>query len=90
MLVRRAALSLALLGSASTASAHGIAGNRYFVGTLTFDDPTMADETIVPNYAGLDGADGNNAFTNRINWAFDRLLTPTLAVTYDIGWMRQN
>ena len=50
----------------------------------------MADETIVPNYAGLDGADGNNAFTNRINWAFDRLLTPTLAVTYDIGWMRQN
>ena len=81
---------VATLIGIGSATAHGIAGNRFFVGTLTFDDPAVADEAIVPNYAGLDGADGNNAFTNRINWAFDRLLTPTLAVTYDSGWLHQN
>lgn len=74
----------------SVAVGHGIAGNRYFVGTLTFDDPAVTDEAVVPNYFGLDGADGNNAFTNRINWSFDRLLTPTLAITYDSGWIQQN
>ena len=32
-----------LLGSASSALAHGIAGNRYFPDTLTFDDPAVAE-----------------------------------------------
>jgi hypothetical protein len=27
---------------------------------------------------------------NRINWAFARLLTPTLAITMDGGWVHQN
>jgi hypothetical protein len=31
--------------------AHGIAGNRFFVGTLTFDDPSLADEAIVPHFS---------------------------------------
>ena len=35
-----AALVLAI--SASSALAHGIAGNRYFDGTMTFDDPAAA------------------------------------------------
>jgi hypothetical protein len=29
-----------------SADAHGIAGNRFFVGTLTFDDPSVADEAV--------------------------------------------
>ena len=37
-----------------TAYAHGIAGNRYFPGTLTLDDPAVADEAIVPNFSHLD------------------------------------
>ena len=57
MSVRHTLLILVLLASASSANAHGIAGNRYFVGTLSFDDPAAADEAIVPNYAGLDGAE---------------------------------
>jgi hypothetical protein len=32
-------------GFGHSASAHGIAGNRYFPGTLTFDDPAVADES---------------------------------------------
>jgi len=38
-----------MLGSTHCAHAHGIAGNRYFPGTL--DDPAVADEAIVPNFS---------------------------------------
>jgi hypothetical protein len=40
--------ALLLLISSGAAHAHGIAGNRFFVGTLTFDDPAVADEAILP------------------------------------------
>jgi hypothetical protein len=40
-----------------------IAGNRFFVGTLTFDDPAVADEAILPGYSGLyRPAEGGNVF----------------------------
>jgi hypothetical protein len=42
---------LAMLGGIRSAHAHGIAGNRFFPGTLTFDDPAVADEAIVPNFS---------------------------------------
>src|SRR5215471_8520894 len=74
-----------------TADAHGIAGNRYFDDTLSFDDPAVADEAILPYYAQLDfPAQGSNTSENRLNWAFARLLTPTLAFTADGGWLHQN
>jgi hypothetical protein len=41
------------VASCHTAAAHGIAGNRYFVGTLTFDDPAVNDEVIVPLYSAI-------------------------------------
>jgi hypothetical protein len=81
----------ALLLSVGAAYGHGIAGNRYFDGTLTFDDPAVADEAILPYYANLGfPAQGSNTTENRINWAFARLLTPTLAVTIDSGWLHQD
>ncbi len=80
----------ALVGTQS-AQAHGIAGNRFFVGTLTFDDPAVADEVILPNFSTLDHpAAGANVVDDRFAWAFDRLLTPTLAVTVDNGWIHRN
>ena len=80
-----------MMASCPRAAAHGIAGNRYFVGTLTFDDPAVADEAIVPLYSAINyPAPGGNVAENRIHWAFNRLLTPTLAVTYDSGWIHQN
>jgi len=83
-------LFVALLWTES-AKAHGIAGNRYFDGTMTFDDPAVADEAIVPNFANLGyPTQGSNVVENRINWSFARLLTPTLAVTLDSGWIHQN
>ena len=51
MLVCRFVICLAILGYAHSAEAHGIAGNRFFPGTLSFDDPAVADEAIVPNFA---------------------------------------
>jgi hypothetical protein len=47
-------VALAFLTGSSSAYSHGIAGNRYFDGTLTFDDPAAADEAILPNYSNLD------------------------------------
>lgn len=86
-----AAILLAPLLWVQNAHAHGIAGNRYFDGTLTFDDPAVADEAILPYYANLAfPARGSNTTENRINWAFARLLTPTLAFTIDSGWLHQS
>jgi hypothetical protein len=63
---------------------HGIAGNRFFAGTLTFDDPAVADEAILPDFSYLDyPTQGSNVSENRIRGAFDRLLTPTLAFTVE-------
>jgi hypothetical protein len=89
----RKAVTVALLLVACTeaARAHGIAGNRYFDGTLTFDDPAVADEAILPLYSHLEyPTRGSNVVEDRINWAFARLLTPTLAFTADSGWVHQN
>ena len=76
----------------------GVAGDdrastfaRYFDGMLTFDDPAVADEAILPFYSYFaQPMQGSNAIENRINWSFARLLTPTLAVTFDSGWIHQD
>ena len=76
--------SLAALSFTTGVQAHGIAGNRLFAGTLTFDDPAVADEAILPVYSHLDyPAQDSNVAENRINAAFNRLLTPKLAFTID-------
>ena len=73
------------------ATPHGIAGNRYFAGTMTFDDPAVAEELILPNFSYLEyPAQGSNVAENRINGAFARLLTPTLAFTVEGAWAHQN
>jgi hypothetical protein len=64
---RAAILGAALLTAAQAADAHGIAGNRYFDGTLTFDDPAVADEAILPLCQNLAfPAQGSNVDENRI------------------------
>jgi hypothetical protein len=89
--VRHAVIAFALLTCAHSAHAHGIAGNRFFVGTLTFDDPAVADEAVLPNFSMLNQpVEGGNAVNNRINWSFVRLLTPTLQVSINSGWINQS
>ena len=90
-LIRNSVLTLALFVSAHSAAAHGIAGNRFFVGTLTIDDPSVADEAIVPNFSTLNGpVEGGSATDNRFEWSFTRLLTPFLQAQVDSGWIHRN
>jgi hypothetical protein len=80
-----------MLGGVHSAHAHGIAGNRFFPGTLSFDDPAVADEAIVPNFSSFKRPnEGGNVVDNRFDWAFFRLLTPTLEVGIDGGWVHRN
>jgi hypothetical protein len=88
-----ALMTLAIVAGGHAAHAHGIAGNRFFPGTLAFDDPAVADEAIVPLYSMFkhpaeigDGQVVDNAF----NWSLFRLLTPTLGVGVDSGWVHRN
>ena len=61
-------IALALLTEFHPAYSHGIAGNRYFDGTLTFDDPAVADEAILPYYTDQEyPTQGSTASENRIN-----------------------
>jgi hypothetical protein len=43
--VRVLASAMSALAAVPSADAHGIAGNRYFPGTLTFDDPGRCRRT---------------------------------------------
>jgi hypothetical protein len=58
---------------------------------LTFDDPAVADEAILPFYTNLAfPTEGGHVAQNLVDWSFARLLTPTLAIAYDSGWIHQN
>ena len=82
---------VAMLGGIHSAHAHGIAGNRFFPGTLSFDDPAVADEAILPNFASFKSpVDGGNVVDNRFDWSFFRLLTPTLGFDIDGAWVHRN
>ena len=54
-----AALALAAL-ACSPSHAHGIAGNRFFPGTLNFDDPAVADEFSITAGTVQHPGDGGN------------------------------
>jgi hypothetical protein len=90
-LTSTALVSLLALSQPHSAHAHGIAGNRLFPGTLSFDDPAVADEATLPNFSYLDHpSNGANAIDNRINWAFSRLLTPQVAFVVDNSWIARD
>ena len=91
MCVVRLIIVAVMLGYAHSANAHGIAGNRYFPGTLTFDDPAVADEAIFPNFSNLKHpGEGGDVIDNRYSWSFFRLLTKTLGVGIDSGWVHRD
>ncbi len=91
MLPRRLLIVVAMLGGMHSAHAHGIAGNRFFPGTLSFDDPAVADEAILPNFASFKSpVAGGNVVDNRFDWSFFRLLTPTLGFDVDGAWVHRN
>ena len=88
---RYIAVVIAFAGIGRDAYAHGIAGNRHFPGTLTFDDPAITDEwpTEVSSFKHPAG-DGMDVTNKAITSSFSRLLTPTLLVGIDTGWIERS
>lgn len=83
--------AIVMLAMSCSAHAHGIAGNRVFPGTLTFDDPAVSDEAIVPNFSSAKHpGEGGDVVDDKFNWAFSRLLTPKIAIGIDSGWVNRN
>jgi hypothetical protein len=72
----------------SSAHAHGIAGNRLFPGTFTFDDPAVADELSGPVVSNqthpLPGA--GSVRDTSVEASISRLLLPDLAIGVDSDW----
>ena len=83
-------VALALLLACAPAEAHGIAGNRYFPGTLTFEDPAVADQASLPIYSRLrhPTRDGGDAMDDTFTVTFLRLLTPRIAIGGDGNWLQ--
>jgi hypothetical protein len=84
--LRCLAVVAGLAAYADAAQAHGIAGNRYFPRTLTFDDPAVADELVV-GYSGLKhpAEDAGLVSEDAVPITFMRLLTPDIAFGIDAG-----
>jgi hypothetical protein len=84
--------AVAFFALSAQAHAHGIAGNRFFPGTMAFDDPAVADEfLILPSTLShpLDSASGFSVFDASFSWSFARLLTPEVSVGVNGGWIRR-
>ena len=81
-----------VLGTAApqASHAHGIAGNRFFPGTLNFDDPAVADEFSVTSSVTRYPLDGANVSDRSAAVAFARLLTPTVSIGVDSGFARRD
>jgi hypothetical protein len=82
-------VAVATLGFGHCAHAHGIAGNRYFPGTLTFDDPAVADELLFAPTSLVHPGKGTDVRDTSVGWSFMRLLTPDLAVGAGGGWIHR-
>jgi hypothetical protein len=91
MLMRGLIALLAALAISQSAHAHGIAGNRYFPGTLTFDDPAVADEFVVAYWVRKHPAeDGGLVTDDAVPITFVRLLTPDVAFGIDMTGILRN
>jgi hypothetical protein len=79
-------------GMTGAAQAHGIAGNRLFPGTFSFDDPAVADEFVFSPFATLQrpAPDGHDVIDETVSWSLMRLLTPTIAIGINSGWIHRD
>jgi hypothetical protein len=84
-------LAATMIAVSNAAQAHGIVGNRVFPGTLAFDDPAVMDELVFPAMSSLKHpGEGADVTDNRIGWSFTRLLTSTVSIGVEGGWIRRN
>ena len=84
-------LALAFPWAFQPAHAHGIAGNRLFPGTMSFEDPAVMDELVLNGTSQKHPPEsGNDVVDNTFSWEFSRLLTPTLSLSVGNGYIHRN
>ena len=83
--LRAAGVAAILAVLPAAASAHGVAGNRFFPATLTIDDPAVADEMSLPTVAYSEG----DAAETSISGEYSKRLTPTFGLSAETGWVRE-
>ena len=82
------ALVGAIAGQASTATAHAIAGNRFFPTTLAIDDPGVADELSFPTVSSFKTGDSPGARQLDVSGEYSKRLTDKLGVSVGETWTR--
>src|ERR1700674_1748811 len=66
----------------SFATAHAVAGNRVFPATMAVDDPGVGDEVNMEfGHVKSDTGDGDSKNTNTTTLEWDKLITPSFALT---------
>ena len=77
------AASLAFYAWPALASAHGLAGKRFFPSTLTIDDPFVADELSLPTFLHIKEPGGQ---ATSISGEFSKRIFPDLGLTLEGEW----
>ena len=80
------ALPVALCAAALPASAHEIAGNRFFPATLAIDDPGVNDELALPTVAATRTGDQPPARQLDISGEYVKRLTDELGLSVAPAW----
>ncbi len=89
-LARHLALGGLLLALSMGANAHGIAGNRFFPGTMNFDDPAVADEFSITSGTQQQPLGAQDVRDDATTISFARLLTPKISIGFDTGLLKRN
>jgi hypothetical protein len=80
----------AALGLAAQASAHGLAGKRFFPATLVVDDPFVSDELSLPTVSHIkipaDGDQPHMRITD-VSGEFSKTITPNLGFSLGGDWL---
>jgi hypothetical protein len=80
----------AALGLAAQASAHGLAGKRFFPATLVVDDPFVSDELSLPTVSHIkipaDGDQPHMRITD-VSGEFSKRITPNLGFSLGGDWL---
>jgi hypothetical protein len=79
----RAAIPAALLMlSAGTASAHGIAGKRFFPATIQTDDPAVAEELSLPTVSHAKTSDDPSVKETDVGAEYSKRITPNFGISF--------
>ena len=76
----------AMVEGASTASAHGIVGQRFFPATLTIEDPFVADELALPTVTHQKTSTDPSVKETNVDLEFAKTITPDIGISFGYGW----